>query len=501
MRRAYGVEQVRRAEAALMATLPPGTLMQRAAAGLAAACSDLLGRRVYGRRVTLLVGSGDNGGDALFAGARLATRGAQVHALLLDPARAHPEGLAALRDAGGRGLAALGTEAARLIQNADLVVDGIVGIGAAGPLRPPAAALVGLLAGAPAQVVAVDVPSGVDPDTGAVTGPAVRADVTVTFGLLKPGLLVDPGASHAGVVHLVEIGLPAPGPEPAPVAAFHLPDVAALLPAPVGPEVDKYRRGVLGVLAGSDAYTGAAALAVGGGLRGGAGMVRFFGPDRAAAVVRARWPEAVIAGDFTATEPGSVSPAAAAARVQAWVAGPGMGTDTWAQRRLDAVLAADAPVVLDADALTLLAARGALDRAAPTLLTPHSGEAARLLGHTDRDEVEANRLAAVRALAAKYGATVLLKGSTTLVAAARAPVLANPTGTGWLATAGSGDVLAGLCGALMAAGLGAAEAGAVGAYLHGLAGRLAAERGVPITASDVLDHLPSAWLRAGSGLG
>ncbi|RCV54554.1 NAD(P)H-hydrate epimerase, partial [Marinitenerispora sediminis] len=268
MRQAHEVETVRSAEEALMARLPEGALMARAAAGLAAVVARVL-PRVYGSRVVLLVGSGDNGGDALFAGARLARRGAAVRAVPVG-SRPHAAGLAALRAAGGRavGLADAGAELAA----ADVVVDGLVGIGGRGGLREPHATLAHQASEAAAPVVAVDLPSGIDADTGAVAGPAVRADVTVAFGTHKPGLLVDPGAGYAGVVELVDIGL-APWLPAARVEAPQDADVAALLPSP-GAETDKYRRGVLAVAAGSDRFRGAAVLAVGGALRGGVGMVR-----------------------------------------------------------------------------------------------------------------------------------------------------------------------------------------------------------------------------------
>jgi len=440
MRLGYGVAAVRRAESELMARLPDGTLMRRAAAGLAAAAIDVLGRPTYGRQVALLVGAGDNGGDALFAGARLARRGAVVRAVLLDPDRAHPAGLAAMREAGGRAVPAFAPgsgeppsmtpDASAVLKRAELILDGIVGIGAAGPLRSGPAAVVAFLDTVAGAVIAVDLPSGVDPDTGAVPGTAVRADVTVTFGTYKPGLLVDPGAGHAGVVHLVDIGLDPylAGTSPA-IAAPQGADVAALWPAPRDTNLDKYRRGVVGVLAGSDAYPGAAVLAVGGALHGGAGMVRYVGPDRVAALVHGHWPEAVVATDV-----------GAAGRVQAWVVGPGLGTGAEVQDSLDAVLATDLPVLVDADALTLLARRGLSQRAAPTLLTPHAGEAARLLGgDPDRATVEANRLRSVRELVERYRTAVLLKGTTTLVAGTDSgrPAMVNPTGTPWLATAGS----------------------------------------------------------------
>lgn len=474
MRTAYSVETVRAAERELMARLPEGALMQRAAAGLAAVCAGLLTRRrgrVYGARVALLVGPGDNGGDALYAGARLARRGAGVTAVPMDPERLHAGGLAALRAAGGR-------LAQAVPDRPDLVVDGLLGIGGRGGLRPAAAALAEQIPyGVP--VVAVDLPSGIDADTGEVAGPAVTADVTVTFGAYKPGLLIDPGASAAGAVHLVDIGLELPAPQ---AEALQHADVARLLPVPTASS-DKYRRGVVGILAGSAQYPGAAVLAVAGALRGGAGAVRYAGP--AAEAVLARYPETLIGRG----------------RVQAWVAGPGLGEGRAGE--VAELLAQDVPVLVDADGLRGLDAGLLRARTAPTLLTPHAGEAAALLG-VPRESVEAGRLAAARALAERYGAAVLLKGSTTLVASGGAasgraasgggrPVRVNPTGTSWLATAGSGDVLSGLAGSLLAAGLSGADAGAVAAYLHGLAGRLVAGGGAPVLAHQVAEALPAAW--------
>ncbi|MDF3301127.1 NAD(P)H-hydrate dehydratase [Streptomyces tropicalis] len=471
MRTAYSVETVRTAERELMARLPGGALMQRAAAGLAAACADLLGR-VYGRRVVLLVGSGDNGGDALYAGARLARRGAGVAAVLLAPGHTHPGGLAALRAAGGT-VAAPGA-AEDLIDRADLVVDGIVGIGGSGGLRPGATPLAARAAGSRAAVVAVDLPSGVEADTGEVRGAAVRADLTVTFGTHKPALLVDPAREYAGTVRLVDIGLDLPS--GAALEALQHADVAALLPRPAA-ESDKYRRGVVGIAAGSARYPGAAVLAVSGALRGGAGAVRYVGP--AGQAVIARFPETLVSDRGPHR----------AGRVQAWVVGPGAGDDA---DTVAEVLAEDVPVLIDADGLRLADPGAVRARTAPTLMTPHAGEAAALLG-VAREEVEEARLSSVRELAARYGATVLLKGSTTLVAAADGgPVRVNPTGTPWLATAGSGDVLSGLAGSLLAAGLPALDAGSVAAYLHGLAGRFASD-GAPAGAHDVAEAIPEAW--------
>jgi hydroxyethylthiazole kinase-like uncharacterized protein yjeF len=457
----YPVAQVRAAEEALMARLPDGALMARAAQGLAVECALLLGR-VYGARVALLVGAGNNGGDALYAGAALARRGAAVRALLLDPPRAHAGGLAALQRAGGRAVAAEPAELA----GAELVVDGIVGIGGTGGLRPAAAALAD--AAGDTLTVAVDVASGVAADTGVVDGAAVRADVTVTFGALKPGLLVGAGVAHTGELRFVDIGL---GPD-LPAATTHVleaADVRALLPVP-GAADDKYTRGVVGVIAGSAAYPGAGVLSTGAAIHGGAGFVRYAGA--APEAIRARYPEVVVQAD---AEPGEL-------RVQAWAIGPGIGTDGAAGDLLAKVLATDVPVIVDADGITLLADRRELlaGRAAPTVLTPHDREFARIA-----DGPSADRLGSARAAAAALGATVLLKGDATVVAAPDGQAWINRTGTPWLGTAGSGDVLTGLIGSLLASGLPAPMAAASGAFVHGVAGQLAAADGPPSSA-DVL---------------
>ncbi|MBC7678515.1 MAG: NAD(P)H-hydrate dehydratase, partial [Pseudorhodobacter sp.] len=415
--------------------------------------------RAYGARVVLRAGAGDNGADALWAGARLAARGARVTAVLLGDPRS--DALAALLAAGGR----VGE-----LEAADLVVDGMVGLGGRGPLRPAAAALAEQAAAY--DVVAVDLPSGVDADTGAVDGAAVRADLTVAFGTLKPGLLVGQGRVHAGAVHLVEIGLDLPDPV---VEVLEDVDVARLLPRPDATS-DKYRRGVLGVAAGSQTYTGAAVLAVGAALRAGAGMVRFAGAPHAAEQVRARWPEVVV------TESSPLD----AGRVQAWVVGPGLGPD--AADRVEAVLSADVPVLLDADALTVCAEHPEWLRRRhfPTMLTPHDREFERFGA-----PVGADRVGAARRLAGELGVHVLLKGDATVVVGPTGVARVNPTGTAALATAGSGDVLAGGVGALLAQGLNPLDAGSVGAWLHGRAGVLSAA-GATTSAGLVLERWPAA---------
>jgi hydroxyethylthiazole kinase-like uncharacterized protein yjeF len=455
MRQAHTVEQVRQAEAALMATVPEGTLMQRAAAGLAAAVIDLLGGRVYGARVLLLVGSGDNGGDALHAGARLAARGAAVEAVLLAD-RTHSGGLEALRARGGR-VVAIGDA-----REPDVVLDGIVGIGGRPGLRPDAAAAVRRFP--EALVVAVDVPSGVDVDTGMVDGPHVTADVTVTFGTHKPCHVVDPAALACGVVHLIDIGLALPE---AAVEALGSADVAALLPRPE-PTAQKYTRGVVGVRTGSAAYPGAAVLSVSGADTGLCGMVRYSGG--AADAVRADHPEVVVGEG----------------RVQAWVVGSGGGDD--AEPALHRALEDDVPVVVDADALAhVRPGSGRL------VLTPHAGELAKLLD-VDRATVEAQQLHHARAAAERFEATVVLKGRHTLTARPDGRVRVCTTGTPWLATAGAGDVLAGVIGALLAAGLDPFDAASLGPWLHGAAASYDSAGG-PLVASGVAAAIPEVARR------
>lgn len=456
MLRAHTVEDVRRAEAAAMAQLPAGALMQRAAAGLAAAVLDLLGG-AYGRRVLLLVGPGDNGGDALWAGARLARRGARVEALLLAE-RVHEAGLGALRAAGGlatRDLDDLGREP-------DVLVDGIVGIGGRPGLRPDAVAALERFTGV--TVVAVDVPSGVDVDTGQVDGPHVVADLTVTFGTHKVAHLVDPSSLASGALHLVDLGLDPylHGVAPA-VEALQPDDVRALLPHP-GQVAHKYTRGVVGVRAGSGTYPGAALLAVSGANTGLAGMVRYVGPEVIADTVRSAHPEVVGEG-----------------RVQAWVVGPGGGDD--AAGMLTDALADGVPVVVDADAL-----RHVTEPLTGCVLTPHAGELAEMMD-VAREEVEARPLDLVRRAAQRWDCVVLLKGHHTLVADPAGRVRVTTTGVPWLATAGAGDVLAGLVGALAAAGLEPYDAASVGSWLHGAAATEASSGG-PLTAGRVADRIP-----------
>lgn len=479
---AWDAAAVRAAEEPLLAAGVP--LMDRAAFALSVVVArELLERRgrVGGARVTLLVGPGNNGGDTLFAGAHLARRGAAVTAVLAAP-QAHDEGLAALRAAGGRVVRASDDEvaAARLAGGADVVLDGLLGIGARGGLRGVAGDLVAALAaGRPRPfVVAVDVPSGIGVDDGTVPGDVLPGDLVVTFGGAKPGLLLPPAAGLVGRVEVIDVGLPLPRDE-ATVTRLDTAEIAAAWPVP-GADDHKYSRGVLGVVAGTRAYPGAATLVCGAAVRAGVGMVRYLG-DVGPAVVAAQ-PEVVVGEG----------------QVQAWTLGPGVdGHDEAQAARIAHALASGLPAVVDAGALPLLP-----ERVGPhVVLTPHAGELVRLLAArgvtAGRDEVVASPLAFARRAHELTGATVLLKGAVTVVVGPGA-VHAQAEAPAWLATAGAGDVLAGLLGALLAGRSSdvlaqpplAARLAAVAASVHGRAAR-AANPGGPVSASAVADALPA----------
>ncbi|HZA11454.1 NAD(P)H-hydrate dehydratase [Mycobacterium sp.] len=469
MRHYYTADEIREAEAPLLASLPEGGLMRRAAFGLATAIARELRARtggVAGRHVCAVVGSGDNGGDALWASTFLRRRGAAASAVLLNPERTHRTALAAFTKAGGRVVETIPT-------TPDLVIDGVVGISGTGPLRPNAAAVFATVQDAGIPVVAVDIPSGLDVHTGAASGPHVHAALTVTFGGLKPVHAL----GDCGRVALIDIGLDLP---PTDVLGFEAADVKARWPAP-GPHDDKYTQGVAGILAGSATYPGAAVLCTGAAVKATSGMVRYAGS--AAQQVLSQWPEIIAAPT-----------ASASGRVQAWAVGPGIGTDDAGASALWFALDTDLPVIVDADALTILAAHPdlAINRTAPTVLTPHAGEFARLAGAPPGDD----RIGATRKLADRFGATVLLKGNVTVIADPDGLVYLNPAGQSWAATAGSGDVLSGMIGSLLAAGLPAVEAAAAAAFVHARAANMAAaDPGpgpAPTSASGVLTHIRSA---------
>ncbi|WP_420734039.1 NAD(P)H-hydrate dehydratase [Brevibacterium luteolum] len=440
MRLGYTAAAVREAEAPLLAAGRGEALMRTAAAGLASVCRRLLSERgqISGSRVVMLVGAGNNGGDALFAGANLAGRGAHVTAVDVF-GKLHEAGAAAFTSAGGRteGFNAENSaEIAGLLRGADLVIDGVLGTGAKPGLPEDLAALIRNWQGSATSaqfVVAVDAPTGVDSSTGACGPTHVHATHTVTFGADKAGLLLPGGADAAGEVTLVDIGLDMS----AHVAAVHVPedrDLATLWPRPQAGD-HKYSRGVLGLVAGSARFPGAGVLTASAAAATGVGMLRLLAPAEVTETVLQTYPEVV-------TDAG---------RVQAWAIGPGAPDRLTMQHAITAAESEHLPLVIDAGGLSLLT------RPLETscILTPHAGELSELLarlgtGAPDRAEIEAEPVThAVRA-AQVLEAIVLLKGNRTIIARPDGTVVAPAPGPATLATAGTGDVLTGILGALLA---------------------------------------------------
>ena len=466
---AYTGTAVRSAERPLLDFGEGDALMRRAAWGLASVVLRELRARgpVAGSTVAALVGKGSNGGDALWALSFLRRRGVDAVAVPTGKAM-HEAGLAALRRAGGR-------VAERVPANTTLLIDGVLGTGARGGWESPR------VPKGVAVVVACDLPSGVDADTGHVAGEVIPADVTVTFGALKTGLIVGAGAQAAGRVEVVDIGL---GPHLAEPDVSSLERVDALsVFAPPAWDDHKYRRGVLGVCAGSEQYPGAAVLVCSSALASGLGMVQYAGPRRAADLVLAAHPE-VVAG------PGVEG------KAQAWVAGPGLGSDDDARRRLaevvDACVDGGLPLVLDASALDLISLEdlGRLRSAGcEVVLTPHQGELLRLAGRLAPDMQTSfqavaglDPVAAARGMAKELAVVVLLKGATTVCAAPDGRTLVQNEGGAELATAGTGDCLAGLVGSALArtehgGPTSTVEKAAAAVWLHGTAGAVASEAG------------------------
>ena len=472
---AYSVETIRAAEEALPDLLESGELMTRAAKGVARLTAGRMRER-GARRVVGLVGPGNNGADTLFAIARLARRGFDATAVCADPTASEAQVTAAerAREHGARILTGSGPDATTAISRAEVVLDGVTGIGGRPGLAPFARPWMDAVRDR-AWVIAVDTPSGQPVEGGQVVADAVFADETVTFGAPKPVHLLPPTEATCGLLTVLDIGLDLDDAEP--VVVRPTPDdVPIMWPVPT-PEDDKYSRGVLGVVAGGEHYTGAAVLVVTAAVTAGVGMVRYLGPSAPTDLVRARVPEAV---------PGE-------GRVQAWCIGSGFDPEASGQGAAEQLAAAreaiasDLPVLLDAGGLSLLDG----PRGAPTLLTPHAGECARALTRLEgrstdltRAEVEADPRSHAHRLAVLTGATVLLKGGVTHVVSPAGPVHVHADAPAWLATAGAGDVLAGLVGTLLAAGLDPVDAASLGVLVHGRAADHA-NPGGPVRALDV----------------
>jgi NAD(P)H-hydrate epimerase len=484
--------------------IPGVVLMETAGRRIAESIANLehIDRR---SRIAAVCGGGNNGGDGFVCARVLREAGLDAAVYLATPAAkirgdaaAH---LDAYRNAGGVVISidtpdTLATEAAS-IQSADVVCDALFGTGLTREVDGHFARVIEVINHGSGAVVAADIPSGLSADTGHTLGVAVRADLTVTMAFAKIGLVCDPGFVTTGELRVVEIGIPRSLAAAAEVSVGVIvaPDVAGLAP-PIYPSDHKGRRGHLLVIGGSPGKRGAGRLTARAGLRSGAGLVTLAsaGPGEIAV------PDPVMSISLDTEAAALDAIEAALAGRDAVAIGPGVPTGDWGRALVFETLAASTvPLVIDADALNHLT--GELDRIARiegrVVLTPHPGEAARLLG-IGTAEVQADRLSATRALALRTGAVCVLKGARTVVCDGRAAdsfATINTTGNPGMATAGSGDVLTGVIGALLAQDLTAADAARLGVFVHGLAGDHAASKlgARSLTASDLVDHLPAAF--------
>jgi len=489
--------------------MPSLLLMENAGAETARAVLESF-PRLPGGRGTILCGRGNNGGDGFVVARHLLNRGVQVRTLLvgrrqevkgdarvnldiLDKIGAGPQEIATTEDLPG---------VREALAGADVVVDALLGTGTQGPARGLIADVIALVNGAGRPVAAIDLPSGLAADDPEPPGPAIRARLTVTLGLPKPGLLLYPAAGHVGALRVVEIGMPTPltRADGGPLGLLEPADVAAALP-PRDPAAHKGTFGHVLAIAGSPGKTGAAALTSLAALRAGAGLVTLAVPRSLNAILEVKVTEAMTY-PVAETEAQTIGRAAGPdlldlARGKSVVAiGPGLGThpDTRELVR-DLVASLRAPVVLDADGINAFAGAADLlgEADGPLILTPHPGELARLLG-LDRDALLRRRLTLVPETARRLRATLVLKTARTVIGSPEGEVRIVPTGNPGMATGGTGDVLTGLIAGLLAQGIGPLLAASAGAYLHGLAGDLAAERlgQEAMLAGDLLDRVPEA---------
>lgn len=513
MLRVATAEEMRRADrrASEELLLPSLLLMENAGRGAVQVMEAVFGP-LGGRCVAVLCGKGSNGGDGFVAARHLATRGARVEVFLLAPAKEvrgdagvnlavlQRSGLAVREVTTAEALAAVREAVAR----ADLVLDALLGTGLTGPATGLVAEAIELVNASARPVVSLDLPSGLSADQGGLLGPAVQATLTVTFGLPKRGLLLYPGALRAGRVEVIDLGVPASllG-EGIAVGLLEAADIRSAFP-PRLPHAHKGSYGHLLVVAGSVGKTGAAIMTTLAALRVGTGLVTLGTPASQQPVVAAQLMEGMTeplpeTSAHTLSAKAGERIAELAGRMDAFAVGPGLGLEPETQALVrDLVRTLEAPMVVDADGLTALAGHLAVLKEArgPRLLTPHPGELARMVGSSVQ-AVEADRIGVVQHLAGETGAWVALKGARTAVAGPDGQVSLNPTGNPGMATGGTGDVLTGLVGGLLAQGHPPRLALEAGVYLHGLAGDLAREvKGEEgMLAGDLLEAVPAAVRR------
>jgi NAD(P)H-hydrate epimerase len=491
--RVLGAAEARAADARAIAAGTPGiVLMERAAEAVARECVRAIAATpLRGERVVVLCGVGNNGGDG-FGAARLLRRSPLVGevSILLAGARGRVAGDAAemLRRLEGEGGAVDEVDGAaglEPLRGATLVVDALFGTGLTRPLEEGSLQELAVRQASSrrAFVVAVDVPSGLDSGSGRSDVPHVRADLTVTFGFPKLVHTVAPAAGSCGRIVVADIGLGSCGGDGGSPEAVTARDVAPLFPRRSF-AAHKGTLGTLGIVGGAWGMAGASALAARAAFRSGVGKVVVVAEEASRPAIHSLVAEATTASELT---PGDLS---------ALAAGPGLGKTPEAAGRLEGVLRSALPAVLDADALNLLAGRIEIlrDRIGPTVLTPHPGEASRLLG-VPASDVVSRPAEAASGIADRSGATVVLKGFRSVVASPDGRVARVLAGNPGMACGGTGDVLTGVVGALLARGLPAWESASAGAYLHGLAGDLACERlgEEALSASDVLEALGGAF--------
>lgn len=507
MRYALTAEQIRRAEQAAVeagiATMQ--VLMDRAGRALAAETVH----RFPAGSIAVVCGPGNNGGDGWVASRLLSELGREVVvAALREPSRLSGEAAQAAQAAIAAGVRYVPVrcveELERTINGADVVLDAVFGVGLHGTVREPYASYLNVIAGSGVKTLSADVPSGVDSDTGATCGVAVTADATVTFSALKPGLLIEPGASRAGRVVVADVGIPpAMLEQEAPLEVPGPDDLRDIVPWPRR-EDHKGSRGRVAIVAGSRALGGAAVLTTGGALRAGAGYVYVVVPSQLGDLVLSAWPSAIVrrvaeAGDGSIADPEEVL--AATQDADAVVAGPGLTCAEGPRAVVQALLArTDRPLLLDADALNVLEGdtQALHGRTAPTVVTPHPGEAARLIGEPV-ERVVADQLSAAARIAGR-NLTCVLKGPQTIVLTNGRSSIVRSGGPS-LAKAGTGDVLSGIIGTLLAQRVPAHDASVLGAYLHGRAGQHGAHSltEVSFTAADLSAFIPEAFAELASG--
>ena len=481
-------------EATIASGTPGFVLMERAGRAVARATVALAGRR-YGARVAIVCGKGNNGGDGFVAARVLHGEGVAVRCLLLAAESEYQGDAAAhLRDMRRAGVKPRPFETDSLI-HCDVIVDAIFGTGFRGRAEGRPAEAIETINSSAARVLSVDIPSGVAGGTGAVEGPAVMANVTVAIAAQKLGTVLQPGAGRAGRVEVVDIGIELGD---ASLYVAEASDIRAMLPTR---SVDAHKRstGSVLVLAGSDGMSGAALLTSRGAARMGAGYVTLVSTSYVDHAKKSLIPEAVsrIVSDHSELGPEVMEAFSIdIERADAVALGPGLGTGPRQRALVEAALGTiDVPLVLDADGLNALTEDTAplRKRTGPTVITPHPGEMATLLQISGKD-VQADRVAVARRAASDLGCTVVLKGAGTIVAGPEGAAILNPTGGPGLATAGTGDVLTGVIGALLAEGLDPASAAIAGVFVHGLAGTLAGRSagGRGTVAWDVAEALPAA---------